>query len=66
MAGNITDSTPKRGAYPTPKDVLANAKQYKPKKDDKSGAADDQSSSGSDPPEGSREPPNRGSGKGSP
>jgi hypothetical protein len=58
---NSTSSTPKRGAFPTPRHVLADAKPYKPKKPEKSGLAGGQPSPGSDSPEEFREQPNRGS-----
>jgi len=61
--GNSSCSTPKRGAFPAPRNVLADATPYKPEEPDKSGVADDQPSSGANPKEESREQPDRGSGK---
>jgi hypothetical protein len=42
-----TDSTPKRGAFPTPRNILADAKPFKPTNPDKSGLAGDRPSGGS-------------------
>jgi hypothetical protein len=66
MKGKSTCSTPKRGAFPTPRNVLAGATPYKPEKPEKPGLASDQPSSGSDSPEESHEQPNRGERKKNP
>jgi hypothetical protein len=36
--GNSNDSTPKRGAFPTPRSALADATPYEPERRDQSGA----------------------------
>ena|ERR1035437_2377558 len=57
---------PKRGAFPTPRNVLADATPYKPEQPDESGVTVEQPSSGSDTSgtaEEFRKQPNRGSGK---
>ena len=57
---------PKRGAFPTPKNVLDDATPYKPEQPDESGLTIEQPSSGSyasGTAEGFRKQPNRGSGK---
>jgi hypothetical protein len=66
MKGKSTCSIPKRGAFPTPRSVLARATPYNPEKTEKPGLASDQPSSGSDSPEESHEEPNRGERKKSP
>lgn len=54
--------TPKRGAFPIPENVLADATPYKPKETDKSALRGDRPSSGSDSPEEFSKKPNCGSG----
>ena len=49
--GNNTRSTPKRGAFPTPRNVLGSATPYEPEKPDQSGLAAYQPNSGADSPE---------------
>jgi len=51
---NSTRSTPKRGAFPTPRSVLSAATPYEPEKPDQSGLAADQPRSESYSPEESR------------
>lgn len=58
-----TSFTPKRGAFPTPKDILDAAKPYKPQETDKSGSPGDQSKSEPDSQEESCEQPRRDSRK---
>ena len=58
-----TGRRPKRGAFPTPRNVLAEAKPFKPPKPDKSGPAGGHPSEGSNSQEESREQSNRRSEK---
>jgi hypothetical protein len=60
--GDSTGRRPKRGAFPTPRNILADAKPFKPAEPDKSGLAGDRPSGGSDSQK-EREQPNRGSEK---
>jgi hypothetical protein len=55
------DSTgPKRGAFPTPRNILADAKPFKPPKPDKSAPGGGRPTEGSDSQEEFREQQNRG------
>ncbi len=47
--GNSDHPTPKRGAYPTPKNVLADATPYKPNNNDKLNKPDKPGSTGDQP-----------------
>jgi len=55
--GKETSITPKRGAFPTPEDIMDAAKPYKPKKTDKSGPPGNESKSEPGSPEESRKQP---------
>ena len=55
-------SRPKRGAFPTPRNILADAKPFKPAEPDKSGLAGSRPSGGANSQK-DREQPNRGNKK---